>query len=365
MVPNTNPYYTLLAEGNQPRVGYGATVSGCVVAAHTSCPNAQLSGAMLRGALLNYATLTGASMSGAAVAMANFTYASMAHADLSNTTLTGVSLNEIYAPRLSLKNSNLHLGSIDDSYLPGADLQGLDANFGAVVGSNLSHADLTGANLSDFDFNGDNLTGANLTHANLSNGDFTGSDLTGANLTGVTYCNTLMPDGSVKNPHKGLCPQQSTPPAPGAPVPLPSGSPFYGAINALINGHQVGAGSVVSGCKFQAYTKCPEAKLANSDLQGGFSATPPSTKLISRAATSTSAAWPSRTPTRRTSPVFSSVRRRRSTRPWKARPSTKPRWSSPTWSAPIWPGCRSSGRTDDSVPSPGLICAAPTSPEPT
>jgi len=33
MVPNTNPYYTLLVEGNQPRVGYGATVNGCVIAA--------------------------------------------------------------------------------------------------------------------------------------------------------------------------------------------------------------------------------------------------------------------------------------------------------------------------------------------
>ena len=53
----------------------------------------------------------------------------MADADLSNTTLTGVSLmNEIYAPGLSLKSSNLHLGSIDDSYLPGANLTGLDAN---------------------------------------------------------------------------------------------------------------------------------------------------------------------------------------------------------------------------------------------
>ena len=98
----------------------------------------------------------------------------------------------------------------------------------------------------------------------------TGSDLTSANLTGVTYCNTLMPDGGVKNPHKGLCPGQSTPPAPGAPIPLPATSPFYGAINALINGHQVAAGSVVNSCKIQAYTKCPGAKLANSDLQGGF-----------------------------------------------------------------------------------------------
>ena len=246
--------------------------------------------------------------------MAGFTYASMAHADLSNTTLTGVSLNEMYAPGLSLKNAKLHLGSIDNSDLTGANLQGLDANFGAVVGSNLSHADLTGANLSDTDFNGDNLTGANLTNANLSNGDLTGSDLTGANLTGVTYCNTLMPDGSVKNPHKGICPGQTPPAATGNPIPLPASNVFYGAINALINGTQLSAGSKINGCTIQAYTKCPGAKLPNAHLQGGSSATRPLTTPTFRAATSTSAASPSATPNRPTSPRLRWARPRPSTR---------------------------------------------------
>ncbi|WP_168770930.1 pentapeptide repeat-containing protein [Glaciibacter flavus] len=271
-VPPDNPYYELLIQGTQPPVGYGTTVNGCVVAPRASCPSADLSKSMLRGALFEYADLTGARLDGATIALANFSYASLAGADLSDTTLTGVSLNEAYAPKLSLAGSVLRLGSIANSDLTGANLQRLNANFGAIIGSDLSGADLANANLSDSDINGVNLTGANLSNVNLANADLTGSTLTGANLHGAVYCNTLMPNGHVKNPKKGLCPGQATSPSdPSAkPIPLPASNVFYPAINALINGKQLVSGSKIGGCAIQAYTQCRAAKLAQEDLQGAF-----------------------------------------------------------------------------------------------
>ena len=49
-----------------------------------------------------------------------------------------------------------------------------------------------------------------------------------------------------------------------------SSNAFYGAINALLNGSQLSAGSKINGCKIEAYTKCAGAKLPNTHLQGGF-----------------------------------------------------------------------------------------------
>jgi uncharacterized protein YjbI with pentapeptide repeats len=269
-VPTTSPYYSLLSQAAEPSVGYGQTVNGCVVEPKASCPSAQLSHAMLRGALLDYSDLDNANLSGASLALASFTYASMAHANLNGTDLTGVSLNYVYAPGISLVGSSLHLGSIAKGDLAGADLLRLNANFGAVVGTDLSHANMRGANLSDTDFNGDNMSDANLTDANLANGDLTGSTLDGAILRGVKFCNTVMPDGKVRNPQKGECPGQAPPAQPGKPVRLPSDNVFYPAIHALLTGHQIHAGTVVRGCRIEAYTKCPGAKLNDADLQGAF-----------------------------------------------------------------------------------------------
>ena len=43
------------------------------------------------------------------------------------------------------------------------------------------------------------LRKADLRKADLSDSDLTGADLRDSDLTGTTFCNTMMPDGSVKN----------------------------------------------------------------------------------------------------------------------------------------------------------------------
>jgi hypothetical protein len=57
---------------------------------------------------------------------------------------------------------------------------------------------------------GTDFRGADLRKANLTNADLTGAKLKGAKLKGAIFCNTPMPDGSVRNPYKGVCPTQRT-----------------------------------------------------------------------------------------------------------------------------------------------------------
>lgn len=80
--------------------------------------------------------------------------------------------------------------------------------FTNLNGSNFRYANLQGVDLASTNVNNTDFTGANMRDINLSNADLTGSILTGANLSGAVYCNTLMPDGTVKVPYKGLCPKQ-------------------------------------------------------------------------------------------------------------------------------------------------------------
>ena len=73
-----------------------------------------------------------------------------------------------------------------------------------LTSANLAGANLTGANLTDADLTGANLTGANLKGANLYDANLKGANLWHANvdmanLVGVTFENTTMPNGSIKN----------------------------------------------------------------------------------------------------------------------------------------------------------------------
>ena len=60
--------------------------------------------------------------------------------------------------------------------------------------ANLFRTYLREANLSNAD-----LTGAELNFADLFRADLRKADLSDSDLTGTTFCNTMMPDGSVNN----------------------------------------------------------------------------------------------------------------------------------------------------------------------
>jgi hypothetical protein len=76
-----------------------------------------------------------------------------------------------------------------------ANLQGCDLAGVALKLTNLSDANLTDANLTGADLLGANLTGADLTGADLTDANLEFADLNGVPLVGVTWSNTICPDG--------------------------------------------------------------------------------------------------------------------------------------------------------------------------
>jgi uncharacterized protein YjbI with pentapeptide repeats len=69
-----------------------------------------------------------------------------------------------------------------------ADLRRTDLSDANLALANLSGADLVGANLENVNFYGAILNRANMRNANLRN----------ANMDGVLFCDTVMPDGSIR-----------------------------------------------------------------------------------------------------------------------------------------------------------------------
>jgi hypothetical protein len=93
--------------------------------------------------------------------------------------------------------------------LPGAALHHADLRGASVNYANLTGADLSWAQLGTTDLGHANLTNANMVHSfpieaffwgtNLTGADLTGADMSGAHLGGAIFCDTTMPDGSVRN----------------------------------------------------------------------------------------------------------------------------------------------------------------------
>lgn len=115
----------------------------------------------------------------------------------------------------NISGANLSNGIFNNVNFSNANLSGANGSRGSYGGSNFMSANLAGGNFSRADFTGANLTSANLTGANVSNANFTNVNLTGANLTGanfhgttmtgVTYANTICPNGQNSNVHNNSC----------------------------------------------------------------------------------------------------------------------------------------------------------------
>jgi uncharacterized protein YjbI with pentapeptide repeats len=88
---------------------------------------------------------------------------------------------------VAASNSDLNGANLSGANLTGADLRSVSLRGAKLVKTVLSSADLTGADLRNAD-----LTGAVLIGTTLEN-----ADLTDTNQHDVTFCNTVMPDGSV------------------------------------------------------------------------------------------------------------------------------------------------------------------------
>ncbi|MEZ5207637.1 MAG: pentapeptide repeat-containing protein [Acidimicrobiales bacterium] len=207
-INDENPYYPLVVAYSTPYVETGSVVAGCTVVARTECAGSDFAGQSLFGVIMPYANLENADFAGGNLDQITLDLAMARGANLSGVTLNGASLSGTDLTGANLTKAVMQFGSLNGATFAGADLAGANFDFSSTIGTDFSGANLQGASFADGDNSGANLTDADLSGTNLTNADFTGATLTGANLEGAIFCNTLMPDASVKNPVNGPCPGQ-------------------------------------------------------------------------------------------------------------------------------------------------------------
>jgi len=107
--------------------------------------------------------------------------------DLSGCELAGANLSAVGMPSAQFVETDLQY----------ADLENANVANDNFTGANLSHARLVNLDgLAPPGPSDANFANATLTEANLANANLSGDNFTGANLTGVTWSNTLCPDGT-------------------------------------------------------------------------------------------------------------------------------------------------------------------------
>ena len=129
--------------------------------------------------------------------VANLEGADLWRANLKGASLGGTNLKEAQLLGVNLEGADLWRANLEGATLAGVNLKG--AYLGEV---NLKKAKLWNSSLKGADFENANLKEASLFRVNLK-----GVDLEGANLEGAKYCETTMPDGTLKT-HKPDCPKE-------------------------------------------------------------------------------------------------------------------------------------------------------------
>ncbi|NCJ08388.1 hypothetical protein GS597_18120 [Synechococcales cyanobacterium C] len=97
----------------------------------------------------------------------------------------------------NLSGLTLHGASLRGANLSGANLSGAEFDMTVLTDADLSGADLTDAYFTLSQVSGANLQGAILKNVNLHHAGGGAS----VNLEGAQFCNTVLPDGSVRNDH--------------------------------------------------------------------------------------------------------------------------------------------------------------------
>jgi uncharacterized protein YjbI with pentapeptide repeats len=174
--------------------------------------NANLSGDNLSSVNFTGADLANANLSGANMSGDILTGANLTDADLAGNNLSSVQAQGAVFTGANLKGDNLKGGAFNGDNFVGAGLQGDNLSGGNFTNALFDGDNLSGSNMSDAEFSGANLTNTDLAGANLSGSDLTkadtdGADTQGANLNGITWSNTICPDGtnSGSTHDKGTC----------------------------------------------------------------------------------------------------------------------------------------------------------------
>ena len=152
---------------------------------------ANLRGVYLQRVYLRDTNLKGADLSGAWLNQ-YLNNINLENANLTDANLEAAQLNGANLINANLTNANLKRAKLDDANLKGA---------------NLTNANLEGATLDDANLKGANLTNVNLYQTYFKRTNFTNANFLGGKLSlysiekyNPIFCNTIMPDGSIRNP---------------------------------------------------------------------------------------------------------------------------------------------------------------------
>jgi BTB/POZ domain-containing protein KCTD9 len=167
---------------------------------------ANLEGADFTGANLTFTNLCEANLKGAKLAKALYSLQTIFPdgTDLSESifvgagaNLSGVNLDGVYLNDMDLRSANLSGACLKGNYINDANLE--DAN---LTGANLERAILDGANLKGANLTGANLWGTKMKRTNLANANLYGAklELFWIQSDNPIFYNTVIPDGSIKNP---------------------------------------------------------------------------------------------------------------------------------------------------------------------
>jgi len=176
-------------------------------------PGANLTGANLTGADMYNADIAGADLDGADLAGDNLWNSYALDTDFTDANLTGANLyGDILAGAIlaGTKLTGANLDEIESGSIEGTAAS-LPANWFQLGGflfgpdDNLGGAELAGLNLTGADLVGSSLTRADLTGVNFTNADLSGSSPIEATITGVTWSNTICPDGTNSSADGGTC----------------------------------------------------------------------------------------------------------------------------------------------------------------
>jgi uncharacterized protein YjbI with pentapeptide repeats len=170
---------------------------------HADLANFDLAGDDLYDTNFDYANLTGANMSSEDLIGANLVSADLAKVNLTDTSLLSANLQGASLTGATL--SGVESGSID------GDPASLPVNWSLIdgylmgPGANLTSADLDGAAIDNADLAGAALYLATFAGASFADSNLRLAYLDGDNLTGVTWTDTICPDGSNSDNDGGTC----------------------------------------------------------------------------------------------------------------------------------------------------------------
>ena len=242
-------------------------IDGCSIASYTKCPNVDLSGQYLQGAFLSYADLSGADLSGVNLKAGSISFGNFRDVNFKGAELSATSMVRTKLQNGDLTKTQMVLNDNTEAKMRSVKLDGSIIASSTFVGADLSQASFTKAVVNGVSFNKADISGVDFTGANLAESNFVGAIDDGTKWDGAKFCNTLMPDGSVRGETDSECP--------GAPafgladdtVTMTPENPLYeGAVAAANPESAHPYGDTVRGCKLEQRTECVGSNLDGENL---------------------------------------------------------------------------------------------------